>query len=175
MRYPATLVMICLLVSPVQAADYTVHVPDQWVDEGIRWNGFYRGRSGEDVPKESKIEYFVNECLVDPTNSFAMDSAMFFFSKGKFKTWKEGGVSIDPVGEQIIVHVPDYLIIEVVGLERYQAFSDDQARAKFFLDEIVLSPINTWLLDQIIRAKTWGKIKSFEASGITVEVLHGKE
>ena len=157
---------ILFLASPCHAADYLVHVPDQYVEEGIRWQGYYRHRDQSQEITEEKVSYFVDS-LVDPGNERVLNMVAFTLSRGKYKTWADLRISISPEGREILVHVPEEIVWE--GTDSYSE-SSGLTRGEYFLNEVVFSPLNTWLLDWMIFAKSWGKIKDWKSSGITVEV-----
>lgn len=63
-----------------------------------------------------------------------------------------------------IVHVPDGLIEEGAKWHHYYKEPREESKQQFVLDRSMP------LMDTTISILTWGKIKSFEESGITVEV-----
>lgn len=80
---------------------------------------------------------------------------------------------------EYVVTIPDSLIEDGLkwhhfyGRRNKSNFSQEgtsEERAKFFLDECVFDPATRWVLDSVLFVKTWGRIKTFNESGIKVEV-----
>lgn len=75
---------------------------------------------------------------------------------------------------QFIVDVSDELVEE--GVKWNGWYKNDGAerhglsKEQFFLERIIFDPSTRWALDFFIQVKSWGKIRSFDQSGITVEV-----
>lgn len=90
---------ILLLVSPVQAADFIVHVPDELVEEGLRWNHFYskHGKTNiqDDLDKKERLDFFLNKCVFDPSTEWILDSLIFAKTWGKVKRWKGSGITVE--------------------------------------------------------------------------------
>lgn len=94
-----TILLVLLLCQPVYAADFIVHVPDELIEEGLKWNHFYTTHPKSNVLHEGdraeRLDFFINKCVFDPSTEWILDSLMFAKTWGKVKRWKESGITVE--------------------------------------------------------------------------------
>lgn len=98
-RAPFLLVMLLMLVGImpvgiVKAAEFIVTVPNGLVEEGAKWNGWYRN-NGENRPENyTKERYFLECCVFNPSLKWALDFLIVTMTWGKVKSFEASGIKV---------------------------------------------------------------------------------
>lgn len=89
--------LLCTLTlcSKAYAADFIVYIPDSLVEEGVKWDGFYRRREGDTLPTVSKEQFFLDHCIFNPALKWVRDFFILSASWGKIKSFDSSGITIE--------------------------------------------------------------------------------
>ena len=93
---PYLFALIMFSCVQAQAADFIVHVPDDLVEEGIKWESYYRG-SGDAgwTPPGPKEQYFIDHCIFSESTRWILDKAIFVSTWGKVQDFKDSRITVE--------------------------------------------------------------------------------
>lgn len=77
------------LVSPAYAADFDVHIPDELMLEGEKWEHYTNAD-----PKE-KAQLFLDKCVFDPSTRWVLDFVIFTKTHGKIQNFSDSGITVE--------------------------------------------------------------------------------
>lgn len=89
-----TLVGITLLAQSALAADYIVHVPDHLVEEGLKWNGWYRNE-GAEQHGQTKEQWFLDRCILPQSLAWVRDFFIISVTYGKVRSFESSGITVE--------------------------------------------------------------------------------
>lgn len=79
--------------------EYTVRVPVELVEQGILWHGGYgthrKNNLRKDPSKEDKAQFFLDNCVLDSTTLWVLDSAIFAKTWGKVRKFNDTGITVE--------------------------------------------------------------------------------
>lgn len=83
-----------------QATDFIVHVPDEQIEEGLRWHQYYSKHKDSNILKnkgtsQERAQYFLDNCVFDPSLQWARDFFIVTVSWGKIKSFDSSGIRVE--------------------------------------------------------------------------------
>ena len=87
---------VLFLCARAYAQDYIVHVPDNLVEEGCKWNGYYKNSNDPGwVETDTKAQFFLDYCVFNPSIQWVLDTAIFSATWGKVHDFKSSGITVE--------------------------------------------------------------------------------